>query len=37
MAKVDVDIRDVFALSIDGLDGNGLLLAAQGADGKRTP
>jgi flavin reductase (DIM6/NTAB) family NADH-FMN oxidoreductase RutF len=34
MAKVEVDFRDVFSQTIDGLDGDGLLLVSQGADGK---
>ncbi len=34
MAKVDVDFRDVFPRTIDGLDGDGLLLVSQGANGK---
>lgn len=34
MAKVAVDYRDVFARTIDGLDGDGLLLVTQGAEGR---
>jgi flavin reductase (DIM6/NTAB) family NADH-FMN oxidoreductase RutF len=34
VAKVDIDYRDVFARTIDGLDGGGLLLVTQGADGR---
>lgn len=34
MAKVDVDIRDVFARTVDALEGDGLLLATQGNDGR---
>lgn len=34
MAKVEVDYREVFSQTIDGLDGDGLLLVTQGADGR---
>ena len=34
MAKVEVDYRDVFARTVDGLEGDGLLLVTQGADGR---
>ena len=34
MAKVDVDYRDYFAQTMDGLDGSGLLLVSVGRDGR---
>ncbi|MHB1006423.1 MAG: flavin reductase family protein [Chloroflexota bacterium] len=34
MGKVEVDFRDFFAQTVDGLDGDGLLLVSVGSDGK---
>lgn len=34
MAKVDVDFRQYFPQTVDGLDGDGLLLVSQGAGGR---